>query len=138
MPLQSTPEGRPRLLVVDDDALIADTLSFALGADFEVLACESRPHAIDLLRQLPEAPQLALVDLGLPPTPHAPDEGFQLITDLLAHSPRMRIFVLSRPSQVQKQRWPPLKGGHLCIRKDPRAHSHLHEVAACRVLVPQP
>ena len=94
-PLQSAPEHRPRLLIVDDDALIADTLSFALGADFEVLACESRAHAIALLRQLPEPPQLALVDLGLPPTPHAPDEGFQLIADLLAHSPGMRIFVLS-------------------------------------------
>jgi DNA-binding NtrC family response regulator len=95
MSLQSTPKDRPRLLVVDDDALIADTLSFALGAEFEVLSCESRLHAIELLRQLPEAPQLALVDLGLPPTPHAPDEGFQLIIDLLAHSPKMRIFVLS-------------------------------------------
>jgi DNA-binding NtrC family response regulator len=94
-PLHSTPEGRPRLLVVDDDALITDTLAFALGADFEVLACDSRPHAIELLRQLPEPPQLALVDLGLPPTPHAPDQGFQLIADLLAHSPGMRIFVLS-------------------------------------------
>ncbi len=94
-PLQSAPEGRPRLLIVDDDALIADTLSFALGAEFEVLACDSRPHAIELLRQLPEPPQLALVDLGLPPTPHAPDQGFQLIADLLAHSPGMRIFVLS-------------------------------------------
>jgi len=94
-PLQSAPEGRPRLLIVDDDALIADTLSFALGAEFEVLACESRAHAVALLRQLPEPPQLALVDLGLPPAPHAPDEGFQLIADLLAHSPGMRIFVLS-------------------------------------------
>ena len=93
--LQSAPEGRPRLLVVDDDALITDTLAFALGAEFEVLACESRPHAIELLRQLPEPPQLALVDLGLPPTPHTPEEGFQLIADLLAHSPGMRIFVLS-------------------------------------------
>ena len=93
--LQSAPEGRPRLLIVDDDALIADTLSFALGAEFEVLACESRPHAIELLRQLPEPPQLALVDLGLPPTPHSPEQGFQLIADLLAHSPGMRIFVLS-------------------------------------------
>ena len=93
--LQSAPEGRPRLLIVDDDVLIVDTLSFALGAEFEVLACESRPHAVELLRQLPEAPQLALVDLGLPPTPHTPDEGFQLIADLLAHSPGMRIFVLS-------------------------------------------
>jgi two-component system nitrogen regulation response regulator GlnG len=94
-PLQSAPEGRPRLLIVDDDSLITDTLSFALGAEFEVLACDSRAHAIELLRQLPEAPGLALVDLGLPPTPHAPDEGFQLIAELLAHSPKMRIFVLS-------------------------------------------
>src|SRR3989304_4168291 len=66
-PLQPAPEGRPRLLIVDDDTLIADTLSFALGAEFEVLACASRPHAIELLRQLAEPPQLALVDLGLPP-----------------------------------------------------------------------
>ena len=95
MSLRSAPEGRPRLLVVDDDALIVDTLSVALGAEFEVHACESRLHAVELLRQLPEPPQLALVDLGLPPTPHAPDEGFKLIADLLAHSPGMRIFVLS-------------------------------------------
>jgi DNA-binding NtrC family response regulator len=93
--LQSAPKGRPRLLIVDDDALITDTLSFALGAEFEVLVCESRAHAVELLRQLPEAPELALVDLGLPPTPHVPDQGFQLIADLLAHSPGMRIFVLS-------------------------------------------
>jgi DNA-binding NtrC family response regulator len=94
----STPEprgARPALLIVDDDALIAETLGFALGTDFEVFACESRRHAIELLRQLPEPPPLALVDLGLPPRPHAPDEGFRLIADLLAHSPGMRIFVLS-------------------------------------------
>src|SRR5262245_58877758 len=52
-------------------------------------------HAVELLRQLPSPPLLALVDLGLPPTPHSPDEGFRLIGDLLAHSPRMKIFVLS-------------------------------------------
>ncbi len=91
----SPQDTRPALLVVDDDALITDTLAYALGGEFEVLACDSRQNAIDLLRQLPEAPQLALVDLGLPPTPHAPDEGFRLIADLLAHSPAMRIFVLS-------------------------------------------
>jgi len=87
--------GKPLLLIVDDDTLIAETLTFALGVDFEVYACESRAHAVELLRQLPQPPQLALVDLGLPPRPHAPDEGFQLIADLLAHSPSMRIFVLS-------------------------------------------
>ncbi|MGH8708132.1 MAG: sigma-54-dependent transcriptional regulator, partial [Burkholderiales bacterium] len=96
--------GRPALLIVDDDPLIADTLAFALGADFEVHACESRAHAIALLRQLPRPPQLALVDLGLPPRPHAPDEGFQLIADLLAHSPMMRIFVLSGQGEAANAR----------------------------------
>ena len=88
-------ENKPVLLIVDDDQLITDALSFALGADFEIHTCESRRHAIELMRQLPVAPQLALVDLGLPPRPHAPDEGFALIADLLAHSPSMKIFVLS-------------------------------------------
>ena len=64
------------------------------GTDFEVLACGSRQNAIDVLRERPRAPELALVDLGLPPAPHRPDEGFQLIADLLAHSPAMKIFVL--------------------------------------------
>ena len=96
LPSQQTPTDRkPVLLIVDDDHLITDTLTFALAGDFEIHACESRHHAVELLRQLPSAPQLALVDLGLPPRPHAPDEGFALIADLLAHSPSMKIFVLS-------------------------------------------
>ncbi len=131
MPLQSAPEGRPRLLIVDDDALIADTLSFALGAEFEVLACESRQHAIELLRQLPEAPQLALVDLGLPPTPHAPDQGFLLIADLLAHSPGMRIFVLSGQNDAAHARHARALGAAEFIAKpcDPAALKKILERA---------
>ena len=86
---------KARLLVVDDDPLITDTLAFALGLDYDVLACASRREAVERVRALEAPPPLALVDLGLPPTPHAPDEGFQLIADLLAHSPAMKIFVLS-------------------------------------------
>jgi len=98
------PEARPALLIVDDDALITDTLAFALGHDFEVHACESRSGAIALLSQLDAPPPLALVDLGLPPAPHSPDEGFQLIADLLAHSPRMKIFVLSGQNDAANAR----------------------------------
>ena len=86
---------KPSLLIVDDDPLITDTLSFTLKADFEIMVSDSRRHAISLLRQLDAPPQLALVDLGLPPSPHRPDEGFQLISDLLAHSPAIKILVLS-------------------------------------------
>ena len=100
----TSPDDKPALLVVDDDPLITDTLAFALGPDFEVLACESRSNAVDLLRQLPTAPRLALVDLGLPPSPHTPDEGFALIGDLLAHAPGMKIFVLSGQNDAANAR----------------------------------
>ncbi|MBI2311775.1 MAG: sigma-54-dependent Fis family transcriptional regulator [Betaproteobacteria bacterium] len=92
---ESTSQSKPTLLIVDDDALITDTLSFALGQDFEVRVADSRSHAVSLVRQMDAAPQLALVDLGLPPVPHRPDEGFQLIGELLAHSPSIKILVLS-------------------------------------------
>ncbi|HEY8249722.1 MAG TPA: sigma-54 dependent transcriptional regulator [Burkholderiales bacterium] len=101
---QPKPRDKPGLLIVDDDPLITDTLAFALGSDFSVYACDSRPHAIELLRQLEAPPPLALVDLGLPPAPHAPDEGFRLIADLLAHSPRMKIFVLSGQNDAANAR----------------------------------
>jgi len=101
---QPAADSKPGLLVVDDDPLITDTLAFALQADYEVHACDSRQHAIELLRQLPDAPPLALVDLGLPPAPHTPDEGFQLIADLLAHSPSMKIFVLSGQNDAANAR----------------------------------
>jgi DNA-binding NtrC family response regulator len=103
---RSAPEARarPALLVVDDDPLITEALGFALGADYEVYACDSRAGAIELLRQLDAAPPLALVDLGLPPRPHAPDEGFELIGDLLAHAPGIKIFVLSGQNDAANAR----------------------------------
>src|SRR5499425_1064553 len=97
-------KSKPSLLIVDDDPLITETLSYALGKDFEVMVSDSRQHAVSLLRQLDEAPQLALVDLGLPPMPHRPDEGFQLISDLLAHSPAMKILVLSGQNDAANAR----------------------------------
>ena len=66
------PNTRQLLLIVDDDPLIADTLSIALREAFEIITSHSRPQAIQLLRQLRELPELALVDLGLPPLPHRP------------------------------------------------------------------
>jgi DNA-binding NtrC family response regulator len=96
--------SRPRLLVVDDDPLITDTLAYALGADYDVVSAASRAEAVERLRALDAPPPLALVDLGLPPTPHMPDEGFHLVADLLAHSPGMKIFVLSGQNDAANAR----------------------------------
>src|SRR5574341_1534711 len=87
------PDDKPGLLIVDDDALITDTLAFALGAEYTGYTCDSRANAIELLRQL-----------DVPPPPHSPEEGFRLIADLLAHSPRMRIFVLSGQNDAANAR----------------------------------
>lgn len=88
-------ENKPQLLIVDDDPLITDTLSFVLGKQFTVHVADSRAQAQKVLQELDEPPQLALVDLGLPPLPHLPDEGFSLISELLAYSPAIKIIVLS-------------------------------------------
>ncbi|MEO8331534.1 MAG: sigma 54-interacting transcriptional regulator, partial [Gallionella sp.] len=94
----------PDLLIVDDDSLIREGLAMALGSDFRIHQAETRAAAITLLRELPVPPQLALVDLGLPPLPHRPDEGFQLIAELLAHAPKLKIFVLTGQNDLSNAR----------------------------------
>jgi DNA-binding NtrC family response regulator len=89
---------RPVLMIVDDDPLITDTLHFVLSKYFEVCVAESHAQLRSLLRQLDTPPALALVDLGLPPTPHTPEEGFKVIGELLTHSPTIKIHVLSGQS----------------------------------------
>lgn len=95
---------KPLLIIVDDDPLICDTLSYSMSPAFEVITSHSRPHCTQLLRQLRRIPELALVDLGLPPLPHRPDEGFALISDLLKLFPEIRIVVLSGQSDADNAR----------------------------------
>ncbi len=91
-------------MIVDDNSLIREGLAVAFGHDFRVHQAESRAAAIELLRKLPSPPQLALIDLGLPPLTHRPDEGFHLIAELLAHSPKTKIFVLSGQDEQSNAR----------------------------------
>ncbi len=97
-------QSKPELLIVDDDPLITDTLDFVLGKEFSVYVADSRAQAKSLLRQIERPPQLALIDLGLPPTPHRPDEGFRLISELVAYSPGIKIVVLSGQSDETNAR----------------------------------
>lgn len=89
---------------MDDDPLIRDSLRLVLADEFDILLAQDREHAIRLVRDLPAPPQLALVDLGLPPTPHRPQEGFRLITELLAHSPQIKIITLSGQNEESNAR----------------------------------
>jgi len=83
------------LLLVDDDPLIAESLGYLLDQHYEIVIADSREQAKNLLASTEFKPILALIDLGLPPKPHRPDEGFSLIQELLASNENMKILVLS-------------------------------------------
>ena len=55
----------------------------------------TREEAKRLLYTLPVLPNLALIDLGLPPNPHSPEEGFTLVSELLTFNPAIKILILS-------------------------------------------
>ena len=84
-----------RLLLVDDDPLIIEGLGFVLRKQYDLITADSRPQAIEKINQSDALPSLALIDLGLPPYPHKPDEGFALIRELLSLQPNMKVLVLS-------------------------------------------
>ena len=96
--------AKPALLIVDDDPLIGESLSFALSGDFDVRVRESRPEAMELLKSGQFRPAIALIDLGLPPMPDLPTEGFKLVNDLLAWSQNIRIMVLSGQNEDSNAR----------------------------------
>ncbi|NJO17070.1 MAG: sigma-54-dependent Fis family transcriptional regulator [Thioploca sp.] len=85
----------PSLLLVDDDPLISESLAFVLKDTFSVYVVATREEAKRLLYTLPVLPNLALIDLGLPPNPHSPEEGFTLVSELLTFNPSIKILILS-------------------------------------------
>jgi two-component system nitrogen regulation response regulator GlnG len=94
---------KPSLLLVDDDPLINESLAYALSGDYEVARASDRAGAVARLRAGLH-PDIALVDLGLPPVAHLPNEGFKLVGELLAHAPDVRILVLTGQNEESNAR----------------------------------
>lgn len=85
-------------LIVEDDSLLAAALeSRCREADLHAVCAETARAALDL------APgcALAIVDLGLPPTPHLPDEGLRLIESLVAFHPHLPVIVLTGQDEAR-------------------------------------
>ena len=95
MAMKNDIEHKSTVLLVDDDPLIVESLGFMLGQRYDVVTAETRDAAMRQLSALAQCPELALVDLGLPPYPHKPEEGFELIKELIKKNPSIKILVLS-------------------------------------------
>lgn len=81
------------LLIVDDDEEIRSQLKWALADDYELVTAEDRPSAIAAFNQA--SPPVVVLDLGLPPHPADPSEGFATLAELLAANASTKVVVVT-------------------------------------------
>ena len=93
--MSPTSANKPTLLLVDDDAIIADSLEYVLSDEYQISRASDRLSSFAELDKMEDSPTLALVDLGLPPDTHTPDEGLAVIRKISQMHPSTRILVLS-------------------------------------------
>jgi two-component system NtrC family response regulator len=93
-PTPSTlPPNRPKILIVDDDETIRGQMKWALTDEYDVNLAEDGESAIRFFKQ--EKPSLVTLDLGLPPEPHSPVEGFKVLNEILSMAPKTKILIIS-------------------------------------------
>ncbi len=96
-PNNRTPAGTPppvgRVLIVDDQEGIRTQLRWGLGDRFQVSMADTSDAARQAIQQ--EQFDAVTLDLGLPPDPDGPTEGFRLLEEFLTHDPAMKVVVLT-------------------------------------------
>ena len=94
-------ESRGQIMLVEDDAVLRLLLRSTLeDAAYEVQETESRPGAIEKLKQN-DATAVVIVDLGLPPVEHTTLEGLALIRTINSEYPSIKIIVLTGQDEEQ-------------------------------------
>ncbi len=89
------------ILLVEDDPVLRQMLKSMLSMEgFVIKVADSRPPALDCLRDMPEI-AVMIVDLGLPPMAHATDEGLALIRAVRDASYGVKIIVLTGQDEEQ-------------------------------------
>ena len=87
------------LLIVDDDEDIRVQMKWALAPHYEVTVAGDRAGAVAAFTA--ERPTVTLLDLGLPPRPNEPDEGFATLSSILALEPLAKVIVVSGQSDKE-------------------------------------
>src|SRR5215213_3611832 len=80
------------LLIVEDDPALQKQIRWAFD-QYETLPAEDRETALAQLRR--HGPAVVTMDLGLPPEPDSPTEGFKLLEQILVAAPDTKVIVLT-------------------------------------------
>ena len=82
------------ILLVDDDPALRGMLGFSLETEgYDVSEAESREDAIKHLQQ--SEFNIVLLDMGMPPAKHSPDEGIAVLNWLSDNQPQVKTIVLT-------------------------------------------
>ncbi|MCL4190556.1 MAG: PEP-CTERM-box response regulator transcription factor [Thermoguttaceae bacterium] len=90
---------KPHLLLVDDDEDIRMQMRWALESEYEIHLAEDRRTAMQTFTE--HRPPVTLLDLGLPPNPGDPTEGFAVLTDILNADPLAKVIIVTGQSDKQ-------------------------------------
>lgn len=83
-----------KLLLVDDDPALRGMLAFSLELNkFKVDQAESRRDAIKILQE--NSYPLVLLDMGMPPSEHTPEEGLAVLDWIKLNKPQTKVLVLT-------------------------------------------
>ena len=93
---------KPKVLIVDDDVAITQQLFWTLCDEFEVMTANNLSSAIR--RATIYEPDVAILDLHLPPTLDAPDTGLRVLDYVKNHLPSSAVFVASSDPSIEMRR----------------------------------
>ncbi|HEY9381200.1 MAG TPA: PEP-CTERM-box response regulator transcription factor [Burkholderiales bacterium] len=85
-------EKRRPLLIVEDDPALQKQMRWAFD-QYETVVADDHDNAVAQVRR--HEPAVITMDLGLPPYPDDPSEGFRLLQTLLTLSPESKVIVLT-------------------------------------------
>ena len=93
---------KPKVLIIDDDVAITQQLFWTLCDEFEVMTANNLSTAIR--RATIYEPEVAILDLHLPPTLDAPDTGLRILDFVKSHLPHSHVFVTSSGANAEAKR----------------------------------
>jgi two-component system NtrC family response regulator len=84
---------KKRLLIIEDEISVAKQLKWGLGEEYEITIATEADKARPLLAS--GTFPVVTLDLGLPPYPDAPKEGFKLLEEIASLSPQTKVIVIT-------------------------------------------
>lgn len=82
-----------RLLIIEDEKALAKQMKWGLAETYDVVVADDSEKARRLLGS--GAFSVVTLDLGLPPAPDTPEEGFRLLEEMNELSPHSKVIVIT-------------------------------------------